>query len=160
MYKGTISRSYMNKIMIGVDTPNKISTIVRHEVAHATWHKIPQSMKDKIKEKIKESGMMGHTDYASSFIKKIDDYESNSRVPMHDEDKIKQMEDIWINEIHSEYFAVRDYPDHRGEYVDTEQFKKIGKILESVLGKEYMEKSIRSMEKTLQRVSRYGVIEA
>ena len=59
--------------------------------------------------------------------------------------------DIFVSEVHSEYFAWKQYGRGLSKQMghDRKEFDKITSIFQNYIGKEYMEKSIRNMEKAV-----------
>ena len=171
-FKPVPTKTYRNKIELGVLDPDSMAYTLRHEIAHARWHKMSEEWRKKLVNEMWDSEIVGHTPYAKSFIEKVKNYKKGmkekdewwkktlpqSHNPKSDlyrirgnqmkeyEEVVERKKELWVNEIHSEWFAVRDYPEYRdsidGEAPDMDQFKKIGKKFESVFGKAYMEKAM------------------
>ena len=66
IFRPTQTKDYKNKVEVAFTDPQFAKGVVRHEMAHARWHKIPKNVRNDMIEKVIKSGNLGHTKYAAS----------------------------------------------------------------------------------------------
>ena len=112
--------------------------IMKHECQHSVWANLTRAEKDEIVKQVLDKNIVGMTDYVMDIKTKAE----VSKSPQ----AIKYYNELFAEELNSEWFALRDYKQEHeantAEWVMMGEFDKFGAILESVLGKDYLKKSI------------------
>ena len=112
---------------------------MKHECQHSVWANLTRAEKDEIVKQVLDKNIVGMTDYVMNIKTKAE----VSKSPQ----AIKYYNELFAEELNSEWFALRDYKQEHeantAEWVMMGEFDKFGAILESVLGKDYLSKSLR-----------------
>ena len=112
--------------------------IMKHECQHSVWANLTRAEKDEIVKQVLDKNIVGMTDYVMNIKTKAE----VSKSPQ----AIKYYNELFAEELNSEWFALRDYKQEHeantAEWVMMGEFDKFGAILESVLGKDYLSKSL------------------